>query len=324
MLVIDELDSSSIDGAADVVSRQHAAARARCGGLPADATEQAHCAATLSEVLANGHRGFVARDRGHYVGVLCGHSAARGYAMFPAEGVAIDPDLPDATRVLAGLYAELAPHLVGDGAFDHYAKHVDWPPLNEAFANLGFGRSAVYATQSTRRRHRDTEVAIRIGGVDDLDAIVELSLLEMRHRFTPPIYSPAHPSSVDDVRANHVRQLDAGAVHFLATLHGEDIGLLTIERSSPAPRLCPSGQPYIGPTSTRPAARGRGVGRDLVEAALDWAFFENMRTVSVDFQPANPLGRSFWLRSGFKPTGYEVTRAIPRSYATEARADRTG
>jgi hypothetical protein len=32
--------------------------------------------------------------------------------------------------------------------------------------------------------------------------------------------------------------------------------------------------------------------------------------VSVDFMPANPLSRPFWLGAGFTPTGYGVARTI--------------
>jgi GNAT superfamily N-acetyltransferase len=88
------------------------------------------------------------------------------------------------------------------------------------------------------------------------------------------------------------------------------VGLLTIELTSPAPRLCPDGQPYIGPTATNPDARGRGVGRALVDTTLTWAHAHGYRWVSVDFEPANPLSRPFWLGNGFRPIGYGVLRSI--------------
>ena len=59
--------------------------------------------------------------------------------------------------------------------------------------------------------------------------------------------------------------LEAGAQHLIASWQGRDVGLLTVERVSPAPRLCPDGA-HVGPTATRPEMRGRGVGRALVDA----------------------------------------------------------
>jgi GNAT superfamily N-acetyltransferase len=103
---------------------------------------------------------------------------------------------------------------------------------------------------------------------------------------------------------------EGGAVHLVATLDGHDVGLLTVELTSPVPRLCPDGQPYIGPTATLPGARGRGVGHALVDAALTWAHAHGYQWISVDFDTANPLSRPFWLRAGFHPTGYGVLRLI--------------
>ena len=94
---------------------------------------------------------------------------------------------------------------------------------------------------------------------------------------------------------------EGGAVHLVATLDGRDVGLLTVELTSPVPRLCPDGQPYIGPTATLPGARGRGVGHALVDAALTWAYAHGYQWISVDFDTANPLSRPFWLNAGCRP-----------------------
>ena len=99
-------------------------------------------------------------------------------------------------------------------------------------------------------------------------------------------------------------------MHFLARREGDDVGLLTVELSSPAPRLCPQGQPYIGPTATHPDVRNQGIGRALVLVVLDWAESAGHETVSVDFDSANPLSRPFWLGLGFQPTGYRLRRSI--------------
>ena len=110
--------------------------------------------------------------------------------------------------------------------------------------------------------------------------------------------------------AGHRALHEGGAVHLLATLDGRDAGLLTIELTSPVPRLCPDGQPYIGPTATLPGARGRGAGHALAGAALTWAYAHGYQTISVDSGTANPLSRPFWLNAGFHPAGYGVLRLI--------------
>jgi len=95
------------------------------------------------------------------------------------------------------------------------------------------------------------------------------------------------------------------------TVHDER--QLTIASTTPAPRLCPAGQPYIGSTVTLPEARRRGVGRALIDAALNWTHRHGFRWISVDFEAANPMSRPFWLEAGLRPTGYGVLRLIDRA-----------
>jgi GNAT superfamily N-acetyltransferase len=127
------------------------------------------------------------------------------------------------------------------------------------------------------------------------------------------MFAPSHAPPLADLIAGHRALHEGGAVHLVATLDGHDVGLLTIELTSPVPRLCPDGQPYIGPTATLPGARGRGVGHALVDAALTWAYDHGYQWISVDFDTANPLSRPFWLNAGFRPAGYGVLRFIDGS-----------
>ena len=184
------------------------------------------------------------------------------------------------------------------------------PPLSEALANLGFGRHHVYACQRAVARTHLSNVEVRTGGVEDLESIARFAEIEIQHRATPPIFEPPFTPSIDDIRGMHQHLRDTGATHLIASIDGRDVGLLTIELTSPSPRLCADSQPYIGPTATHPGARGQGVGRALVDAALTWAEVHGYQSVSVDFEPANPLSWPFWLANGFKPIGYGVLRSI--------------
>jgi GNAT superfamily N-acetyltransferase len=198
----------------------------------------------------------------------------------------------------------------------HFVEHVAVPAIDAALANLGFGRHHVYAVQPVANLARSSNVQVRIGSSDDLDTIARLAHIEIRHRGTPPIYAPPDRRALEDILQLHRTLLDRGATHFIAAVDGQDVGLLTLERESPAPRLCASGQPYIGPTATHPDARRRGVGAALVSSALAWAYDNGYESVSLDFEPANPLSRPFWLGTGFRPVGYGVLRTLHSGYAT--------
>jgi GNAT superfamily N-acetyltransferase len=313
MLTIAGLDDVTIEAAGALVASEHAEARRAHPGLPPAFADAEACTAALQRLRDSGHTGLVAAERGRPLAVMTG-IASGDHARLPAEGFAVAPDLDDPTTVLARLYGELAPQLVAAGVLRHYIDHVVLQPLDAALSNLAFGRHHVYASQPAAPRSSSTGVRVRVGGIDDLGVVARLALVEIRFRATPPVYGRAVPRSLQEVLDHHRALHHGGATHLLATVDGRDVGLLTIELASPAPRLCADGQPYIGPTATDPDARGRGVGRALVDTALGWAHAHGHRWVSVDFEPANPLSRPFWLGNGFQPVGYGVLRSIdPRA-----------
>ena len=105
MLVIDDLDEATIERAAALISREHAAARQLRPELPAGFSGTDVCAAALQRLCDSGHRGLVATDNGRTVAVMTAtvreHPAGGRHARLPAEGFAVDPDLADPTGVLA-------------------------------------------------------------------------------------------------------------------------------------------------------------------------------------------------------------------------------
>jgi GNAT superfamily N-acetyltransferase len=313
MLVVDELDDATIERAAAVVSREHAAARQDRPELPADFDAEDACAAALQRLRDAGHRGLVVTADGSAVAVIAAavrDNATGRYARLPAEGFAVDPDYADPTRVLAAAFGDLAAPLIADGVRRHYLVHLASPSLGEALSNLGFGRDGAYCVRTVVPRRGSPSVAVRIAGAAHIDAIARLALVEIQHRSAAPMFAPSRQPALEDLVAMHSALQHDGAVHLIATLGGRDVGLLTIELTSPAPRLCPDGQPYIGPTATLPDARGQGVGRALVDAALAWAHDHGHQWIAVDFATANPLSRPFWLQAGFRPVGYGVLRLI--------------
>jgi len=313
-LVLDQLDDSTIERAGALVAREQAAAMLACPQLPESYVSERVCTEALKELLDGGGRGVVASSESRPIAVMtAGVRDVRvvgRYARLPAEGLAVDPELDDPTTALAILYAEVAAPIVEDGVLRHYLLHVAHPRLPEALSNLGFGRNGVYAVQATAPRRASESVAVRVAGPEDLETVARLALVELRHRAAAPMFGADDDRTAQDLLAEHQALHEDGAVHLLAALDGHDVGLLTIERASPVPRLCPKDQPYIGPTATMPEARRRGVGRALVDAALDWAHAHGFGWISVDFDAPNPRSRPFWLGNGFQPTGYGLLRLI--------------
>ena len=218
---------------------------------------------------------------------------------------------------MAQLFAELAPVLISDGAVRVTVDHVDRESVATALFDLGFGRGGVFAVRGIDPMGDEPATAeIRVGTTHDLDSIAALSHVEYLYRSAPPMYALDQTRSLAETRAAHGQLLDDGAIHLLAFRDGRDVGLLTIEQTSPAPRLCAANAPYIGPTATDPEARGSGVGRALVNAALEWARQHGRETISVDFDSRNLLSRPFWYGNGFRPTGYRLRRVLTASQSS--------
>ena len=314
MLALDDLDETTVERAGALVACEHAAARQVRPELPAGFASADACAAALQRLCDSGHRGLVATDNGRTVAVMTAtvrqNPVAGRYARLPAEGFAVDPDLDDPTGVLGVAFGDLASPLIADGVRSYYLLHTALPRLSEALSNLGFGRNGAYGIQPAAPRRRSSAIAVRAAGAADLETVARLALVEIAHRSMPPMFGPPHDPPLAGLVAEHRALHERGAIHLVATLDGRDVGLLTVELTSPVPRLCPDGQPYIGPTATLPRARGRGAGHALVDAALNWAHDHDYQWVSVDFETANPLSRPFWLNAGFHPAGYGVHRFI--------------
>jgi GNAT superfamily N-acetyltransferase len=317
-----DLDESMIEKAGSLVAGEQAVARRTCPQLPASFESIHACTEALQPLLDAGGVGVVVTDRGRPVAVMTAKvedSAAVGpYARLPAEGLAVDPAVGDPTAALAVAYAALAPALVARGIDRHYLLHVARRPVQDAMANLGFARQGVYALQAVAPRRPAPAVSVRVAGPDDWETVARLALVELRYRTAAPMFGQADDRQLEDLRADHRILHDGGAVHLVASVDRRDVGLLTLEPTSPVPRLCPIQQPYIGPTATLPEVRRHGVGRALVDAALNWAHGQGHGWISVDFEAANVLSRPFWLRAGFTPTGYGLLRFIDPRHRTDA------
>lgn len=269
----------------------------------------------MAELLASSpaERSIGARDgSGRLVGWLGGNaSGVFGFARSVHH--AIDGSWPDPTGLYGRMYAQLATEWRDAGVTVHDVEVPALPAIESAWFDLGFGRRTCFAVRATRDGSEgtlSTGVEVRIGGEDDLDAIARLALGEAEFRNEPPLFAQQSALRVEDFARAHRDLLRHGAVHFLAHRDGHDLGLLTLEFTSPAPLLTADDAPFVGPTVVDPASRGTGVGRTLVDAAVRWCREHDLERIGVSFNTSNLSSRSFWRGYGFKPTGWKLARRL--------------
>lgn len=90
------------------------------------------------------------------------------------------------------------------------------------------------------------------------------------------------------------RRLRAHA-QFVARLDGHLVGLIGAQREN-------TESVYLYSLWLEPVARGRGLGRDLVSTAVEWARDEQARTVTLRVDAANTAARGVYERLGFGVT----------------------
>ncbi len=89
------------------------------------------------------------------------------------------------------------------------------------------------------------------------------------------------------------RRLRAHA-QFAALVDGRPVGLIGAQREH-------AESVYLYSLWLRPEARGRGIGRGLVAAAVDWARALGVRTVTLRVDAANTAALGVYRTLGFRP-----------------------
>jgi GNAT superfamily N-acetyltransferase len=315
MLTLDVLPPSDARLAADLlVERQRVFSRT----FPSAASSFAkpsRCQELLEPFLREGDA-FGAWNGSRLVGFIVGTSHNR-WGEVPAAGHAVDGRSAEVADVYAALYTELAERWVERGVFVHDVELPAVEAIEEAWHLLGFGRRVCIGSRPTLVSARDAlltgSTSFRVADQDDLSSIARLAAMEVEFRTGPPMYLEGGPPDLDALRETHAQLLEAGAVHFIAVVEREIVGVLTLLPGSRFQPICAEDALFVSTTVTDPRYRRRGIGRMLVRVAVDWAREREHAHMDVSFQSASSKLRGFWRRSGFVPIGWKVARRLPES-----------
>jgi GNAT superfamily N-acetyltransferase len=308
-----------LDGGALLLAERHRAHRLAEPGLdpryeaPGAAREE--LGALLRVDGASGVAGLIDGDvAGFVVGTPRDASWGPNMWVEPAGHAVTDAEL------VRDLYATAAERWVADGLALHYAMvPASDRALVDAWFRLGFGHQQVYAIRETPPATERTEappgLVVRLARLDDLDALARLDVALPAHQALSPVFSRRALPTVEDARAEYEADFDDPRfATFVVEQEGEVIGsaiACAIELSSDHKSLAlPPGAGFLGFASVMPEARGRGAGRVLGEAVLEWARETEREWVVTDWRMTNLLSSRAWPRLGFRPTYYRLHRAI--------------
>ena len=267
--------------------------------------------------------GVAALEDGRLVGFIQG-----SVSMFKGVQTAYVPDSGHGTdtqnsrNVYRDMYAQLAARWVASGCFVHnisiMAHHRQ---AMDAFHTLGFGMINIDAIRDFSPGPDSPDgVEIRRAGLRDLDAVVSLETKLGRHlassaAFLPMLPDPGRRRSVEEQLSN------SDEPTWVARYEGATVGFVAIESTGRGPVLARSDDGIMSLVGAfvEPETRSLGVGRALVNIALEWGRSAEYGVCVVDFESANIEGTRFWLGAGFRPVIYSLSRRLDDriAWATE-------
>ena len=157
------------------------------------------------------------------------------------------------------------------------------------------------------------DVRIRPATKDDVPALGRLGASLMRlhyafdaQRFLAPSGNPEE--GYGRFLGHQLREPDATV--FVAERAGEVAGYVYAGIEPLSWKELRDEAGFIHDLALDPGARRRGVGKALVDAAIEWFRERNQARVMLWTSPANDAARQLFEQSGFRPTMIEMTREL--------------
>ena len=315
--VIRPFEEADLAAAASLLAQRHRVHRKRHPLLPADYEDER---LALVEVTGawetEGASGAVMVEGGEVTGYLLAApkpSAVWGPNIWvEAAGHAVRE--PEHIR---DLYGAAAAQWVEDGRIAHYVLVPDDAELIDAWFRLAFGSQHAHAVRPVP----DTplpparDLVVRRAARADIPVLAELDLVLPQHQALSPVFSSGGIPTLEEAVADWEESIDdQDYVTFVAEHNGQVIGSAigcSLDKSSAHNGLAkPDNAGFLGFAAVLPSARGRGAGRALGEAVLQWSADTGYTSVVTDWRVTNLLSSRAWPRLGFRQTFHRLHRLI--------------
>ncbi len=220
--------------------------------------------------------------------------------------------LPDKEELYQIMYMRLAEEWVRDRAYLHIIGHFAHDAvLRDSLYRLGFGAIIVEALRDLSG----------IGGVQtadivqetDIGRLLDINVEDTRYYRGSPIFV-VKDASADKCRADLESSMRRGDAYFVFYKNGEAQAYLAVGESASGEGdagflLRGTCTAQIKSAFVRPHLRGTGIGRPLLQCAVDWAAARGYKRLFVEYETANYYGGSFWRRH-FVPYLYFSMRYV--------------
>lgn len=260
-----------------------------------------------------GASGSIALRGGEVVGYLMG-APKPGWG--PNVWVESAGQAAGEAEIIRDLYAVAAARWIEEGRSAHYVLVPAVTEFVDAWFRLGFGHQQAHALRPLPDVPAGSStVRIRQAERADIPVLARLEVELRLHQQGSPTFSAMRVETVEESIAGWEEGFDdPDDVNFVAERDGAVIGFATgcaLEKSSSnAGLIRPDHAGFLAIAVVSPDARGRGVGRALGQAVLDWSAEAGFACVATDWRTTNLLSSRAWPALGFVPTFLRLHRAI--------------
>jgi ribosomal protein S18 acetylase RimI-like enzyme len=143
---------------------------------------------------------------------------------------------------------------------------------------------------------------IRIARMSEIDRVAALwSLITEHHADLDPLFRMRRGPVAEGELRELLRALhrDPDAEILVYVRGGTPVGLCIVRIDHAPPILEETERAEITDLGVRPEARRQGIGRRLVEEALEWIRDRGVARVEIQVATGNPEGQAFWRAIGF-------------------------
>jgi GNAT superfamily N-acetyltransferase len=320
LLKITPLREDHLEAAAELVSRRFRHLLQQIPYLPAQYAIADTFLPMLKDLQQSSGGGLAAFSGNRLVGFLAGWKMAsfRGKPSVYSPEWANGADAQDSSRIYESLYSRMSAEWLAEKFSAHYISLFpdDLQALN-TWNWLGFGMAAVDAM---RRVDPLPEVAagvdIRRAGPQDLERVIEIQEDLYLYHTRSPIFLMGERKE----RGYYLDWLqDPNKEVWLAFEKGEPAAFMRLGPADPevAAIIRDEKTTSIYGAYTKENMRRTGLGAALLAHALQYAQEAGYERCAVSFEPMNPLGKGFWLKT-FTPVCLTMARFVDERLIAES------